>query len=455
MAFDKGKVGFTDRQRVITRIDSAQVEDLKTVDISADQLSELKSVTLEAGPLTDLFFRTAVSNPETLFDSKQIYADAQDVFWSNQELSGSGTKFQFTQDTASTTLSVMASIAGFRVRQSKMRFNYQPGKSQEVIITGVLRKGNLPGDDLTGIKRGWGLGDDSNGIFLVDDNGVVKIVIRSSTSGEGVDTEYPQSGWTDPLDGTGASGVTIDWTKSQIFAFRFEWLGVGGVRILFGIDNKPVLGTEIYHANTQDVVYMSTPNLPIRYFIQNDGTGSAASIDAICCTVISEGGNQDGGQIRAVTTNNTTITLLTTNVWYGLIGIKLKTTDLGAVVKILKTQLVVLSSSDTIEWCLAYNPVLNAGATSFEGIPSNSSIQYHICNGTQSFDDPEFILDFGFAATGGNQAGSTSIAEQLDTALRLGAEADGTRDEIFLLAKGINGSASVQIQCGIVWRELS
>jgi len=250
------------------------------VRLSDEQVSDLKSVTLDAGRLTDLFFRTAVSNPETLFDSKQVFADAQEIFWSDQEVSGSGTASNFSKAQARTTINVSNLLAGKRVRQTKQSFNYQPGKSQEVIITGVLRKVSKT-PPITGVKRGWGLGNDDNGIFLVDDEGTVKIVVRSSTSGSPVDTEYPQSEWTDPLDGTGQSGITIDWSKSQIFAFRFEWLGVGGIRILFGIDNKPILGTEIYHANLFNTVYMSTPNLPVRYFIENDGTGGGASLDAI------------------------------------------------------------------------------------------------------------------------------------------------------------------------------
>jgi len=441
MPFRKGEIGFTERQRNVTQL-------------GATQLESLKQVTLSPGVLTDLFFRTAVSNPETLFDSKQIYADAQEIFWDDVQADGSGTSSTFSQNQARTTLAVSANTLGARIRQTKMSFNYQPGKSQEVIITGVLRK-DAETTALGGIRRGWGFGNDKNGIFLIDDEGTIKIVIRTYTSGDTVEVEYPQSEWADPLDGTGSSGVTLDWSKSQIFAFRFEWLGVGGIRVLFGIDNKPVLGTEIYHANQFNTVYMSTPNLPIRYFIENDGTGGAASLDAICCTVISEGGSQDTGQIRGITTNGTTITLTTTAIWYGLIGIRLKSTDLGAIVKVLKTSLVVLSASNDIEWCLAFNPTLRAGSTTFEGFPANSSVNYQICNGSQTFEDPDYILDFGYASSGGGQAGSAGVAERLDTALRLGSAVDETRDEIFLMAKGVNGSASVEVQCGILWRELS
>lgn len=87
-----------------------------------------------------------------------------------------------------------------------------------------------------------------------------------------------QSAWNvDKLDGTGASGITVDPTKSQIFVFDFEWLGVGRVRTGLVVDGKIYYFHYFSHANVTNVVYMSTPNLPLRYELENDGTGGIQS----------------------------------------------------------------------------------------------------------------------------------------------------------------------------------
>ena len=74
----------------------------------------------------DAFGRSRVSEPYTVFDSKQLGSN-QSLFWDDQETSGSGTSSDYSEDTSSTTLTVSATTAGTRVRQTFQRFNYQPG----------------------------------------------------------------------------------------------------------------------------------------------------------------------------------------------------------------------------------------------------------------------------------------------------------------------------------------
>ena len=78
----------------------------------------------------DAFGRWRVSQPETLFDSKNVFDDDglassvenQPLFYDNAETSGSGTSTSFRLDEASQRLTVAATTAGVRVRQSKRRF---------------------------------------------------------------------------------------------------------------------------------------------------------------------------------------------------------------------------------------------------------------------------------------------------------------------------------------------
>jgi hypothetical protein len=215
----------------------------------------------------DAFARQRFSEPFTLFDSKQIWDDPDlannvenyPLFWDNQEVSGGGTSTLFSANRASTILGVSATTAGNRVRQSKQRFNYQPGKSQLAIFT------HIDLDTTSGNTKEVGLFDDSNGIFFRSSGGVKSAVVKSFATGAAVDRVFNQADWNlDQMNGNGASGVNLDFTRCQIPFIDFEWLGVGRVRYGWFIDGMPIYCHEVNNTNNLDVVYMSNPNLPIR-----------------------------------------------------------------------------------------------------------------------------------------------------------------------------------------------
>ena len=109
---------------------------------------------------------------------------------------------------------------------------------------------------------------------------------QTYTSGSAVDTTVLQSSWnTDKLDGTGTSGVTLDTTKTNIFWIDFEWLGVGTVRYGVVVNGAFICCHKTHHANLLTLVYMSTPNLPIRWEIRTTGN-AVDQLTAICCTVM-------------------------------------------------------------------------------------------------------------------------------------------------------------------------
>ena len=68
---------------------------------------------------------------------------------------------------------------------------------------------------------------------------------------------------------------------------------------------------------------MSTPNLPIRYQIENSGSGVASSMECICCAVISEGGREEVATNLYASTGTTAI-VGTKNQNNAILGLKLK-----------------------------------------------------------------------------------------------------------------------------------
>ena len=172
------------------------------------------SVNLQQGTSqTDAFGKLRVTQPHTIFDSKQIF-DNSPIFWDEELVSGAGISSAYSKPRASTTLTSTLNTAGSFIRQTFQSFNYQPGKSQLIYMTGIIGKGTHG----TGTESIIGQIDDNNGIAFVLKEGVMYARIRSSVSGVPVDTDIPQSQWSeDKLDGTGASGLTADWSKIQIF----------------------------------------------------------------------------------------------------------------------------------------------------------------------------------------------------------------------------------------------
>lgn len=324
----------------------------------------------------DAFGRKRISFLLDLFGSKQLSSDSNFFLWDiKTDKEGSSS---YSQNAATTTLSVGAQQYSYAVRQSKTYQNYQPGKSQLVIMTFVF------GDHITGstdgIRKRVGCFNTLNGIFLESRNGEVCFVIRSNESGSVSNNRASQSNWNhDPLNGTGKSKITLDFTKSQICVIDFEWLGVGCVRCGFVIDGYFFLAHVFKHTNKINTVYMSSPNLPLRYEIMktknNDNTGS---LKTICAMVASEGGAFDIGMKKAIDMGNQSLTIssIGTNL-YPLVVLRLKSTHPFATIKINSIIVMTHTTNSTLYYyCAVINPTYSSNLT-YTSLP-NSAIEYAI-----------------------------------------------------------------------------
>jgi hypothetical protein len=395
------------------------------------------------GPALDAFSRLRVSSPFNIFDSKQIF-DAAPLFWDDREVSGADTTSVYSQNAARSRLGVAETTVGKRVRQTFMRFNYHPGKSQLVYMTGVLGVGG------TGITQEIGLLDDENGIFFRNDKGTVNVIIQSKVTGSVVDTAVAQSAWNlDVMDGTGPSGITVDWSKVQIFVIDYTWLSAGNVRIGLRINRVNIIVHEFSHANVIATAFMSTPNLPLRYSIENDGTGAASTLDHICATVISEGGVADLGIVRHASSNGATLDAAATATTYAVLGIKLKAAALGATIKLISLGTSEFAGSNAYDWLLLFNPTV-AGTFTYAD-ETNSVVQ--IARGAVANTVTVGIQIAGGVAQSAQRGSATT--EEIESALRLGSTIAGVPDEMVLCVTPRNGDINLDIEGSMTWRELS
>jgi hypothetical protein len=373
-------------------------------------LTGTSAVTLGAAA-TDAFGRLRVSNPYTLFDGGTRYFD--NTYKWDQVDTGAATS-SFLPNESSILMN--ATGAGSAIRQTKQVFSYQPGKSLLVLLTFVM---NTP---TAGVTQRAGYFGAENGVYFEVAGTTKNLVIRKSTSGSVDDTteKFPQNLWNgDKLDGTGASGITLDVTKAQIFWTDIEWLGVGTVRCGFVVNGQFIVCHSFHHANILNKVYMTSATLPLRYELIS--TGPAAAMRAICSTVMSEGGYGNRSFTRAIGTPLTGKNLSAT-AWRPLVCLRMKSTALDSI--------VVPTAFDVFGLQLAafsYQIILNPTLTDADwtSADTDSTVEYDIS--ATALSGGKVVTQGVFV--GSNKGGSAQVtSNEIDFSQQLGRTIAGVSD---------------------------
>ena len=320
------------------------------------------------GTNTDAFGRLRVSQPYTLFDSQNRYASDTQF---DTATTGTGTTTYNTNE-SSLNMTVTAGGAGSVVRQTFRSFPYQPGKGLLVLATFVM-----DGSQSLNLTQRVGYFNTENGVFFQRIDGVYSFVLRSNslpTPGTPSDVRtVNQDDWNgDKLDGTGASGLTLDPSKAQILWMDFEWLGVGSIRCGFVIDGQYIVCHTFTNANQITATYMTTATLPVRYEITST-TGIAATLKQICSSVISEGGYEQysPGHIARRTTALATIG----TTFKPLVSIRLASGRGGAVIVPGRIQ-VLPTTSQNYEVAMVKNATLTGA--SWTTVPTDNNVEYDV-----------------------------------------------------------------------------
>ena len=368
------------------------------------------SVTLGA-TASDAFGRLRVSNPYTLFDGGLRYGD-NTFKWDQVDIGLVTSTFLPNES----SILMAATGACSCIRQTKQVFSYQPGKSLLCMLTFVM---NTP---TAGVTQRAGYFGAQNGIYFEVADTTKNLVIRKYTSGSVDDTteKFAQGSWNgDKLDGTGASGITLDVTKSQIFWTDIEWLGVGSVRCGFVVNGQFIVCHTFHHANILDRVYMTTATLPLRYELIS--TGPSASMRAICSTVISEGGYMNRSFTRAIGTSLTGKDLSDT-VYRPLVCLRLKSTTIDSIVVPTAFDVFGLQQAAFV-YRVILNPTLtNADWTSAD---TDSTVEYDIS--ATALSGGKVITQGVFV--GSNKGGSAQVtSNEIDFSQQLGRTIAGVSD---------------------------
>ena len=412
----------------------------------ADQYGNIVGAANPSGMAVDAFGRARASQPYTLFDSFHRYQDNGKISQAN---SATGATVSHNANAGLIECTLDTTSGSYVYRESSKVFNYQPGKSLQILQTFVLNPAK------TNLRQRYGYFSTQNGFFLELDNSSFGFVKRSYVSGSVVDTKVLQSDWNiDKMDGTGPSLLTLDITKAQILFIDIEWLGVGSVRMGFVINGQFIHCHTFNHANLVTSTYITTACLPVRAEIQNTGTTSSSStLKIICTTVISEGGIEPKGKARAVgRTLSNPKDIPTAGTFVPIISIRLKDTRSDGIVLIRALQFFGVTNNTSYIWKVVSGGTLTGA--SWVSVGDDSSVEYDL-SATAITGGTDFRLEYVNVASGsGAQISQIDPSDVYRYQLERNSFAASNKGIIFsIVATGIsNGDNALG---AIQWEEVT
>lgn len=415
------------------------LRDIKTNQTNGNQLV---ATTRQDDFYNDAFQRLRTSETDQRFDCEFLY-DLQPLLFDQFKSSGSITHIANGRHAE---LSLTDAAGGEYAILAQKRPNiYTAGNSQQVLITAALNPAEIAG--------------------------TAEIFIRSNVTGTVTETTYAQTAWTEN------TVSDVDWNNSQIFVMDFQSLKVG--RIRFGLDRGGLVVpvSEIVNDNIRTTGYWQLAHGFVYYKVgveataeysyseigYGDGdnaigfrfktTNASASLilNAICCTVKSEGGGDlaDIAGLPFSATNDTTAKTISTtlnNVLTIQVQTDFKTYHYRGIV--LPTD-IEISTDQPIHWKLILNTTLG-GSPSYSTIDTECNVKQDVAGTTITGGT---VVATGYASsTTNNRPAATKIS--LTDKEVLGVNFDGTSGDTLTFAAVRTGASDATVRASINFKEI-
>jgi hypothetical protein len=404
------------------------------------------------GPQLDAFGRLRVSQPKLLLSATPVHDIRADLF--DTVVAGGGTVTATHQ--GSIALAVGTASGDKVQRRGHVLHTYRSGQSMRCNMTFVLPAAKANQTVELGFYDGrnrtinstsvWG-----NGVLLRR-QGVGEVTLRVVNLDATMGAVVEQPDWNiDPMDGTGPSGITLDWTKAQILDIDLQALYVGRVRVGFTVNGIHWSVHEFLHANVLAVPYLASANLAPWYAIENTGvTASGSTMLQICSEVSREGGAEDLPEVVSISLPVTTSVTLSTSLVSAL-SFRLWQGFPSAVLRVLA--LNMLNRSNVAEeWMLLKNPTL-AGALAWGGAAAAGTRMVEVSTTSTGVTTVGTVLSGGYVVAGSTGArGGSSNPVSADRDL-CGFGIDGTSDIYVLAARAASGGGQ-DFNCAIEIAEI-
>ena len=379
-------------------------------------------------PNLDAFGRLRTAAVQNLLDIKHVYD--KNPLQVNEVTAGTATSV-FSQEYARVRMSTSANN-DLVIRQTKTHPIYQPGKSQ--LFEGSFSNFQL---ETNVIKRVGCFTSTSastyNSVFdgfFLESNGVSNTIsFQIWRSGTTIFTAATTSWVTNEFD-----PANLVWSNTQLITVDYQWLGVGRMRFGIALSGQTIYFTEHNCSNNESLVYMSSPNQPIRYEIRQVGAGSG-SFDMICSQVSTEGA-LNGLYSTVGVIHSSTSTLSTEGTKYPYIGYRLKQSYKG-VTSQYSSLSILNTSNDNYLMTIEFNPTLSSTPT-WTDIP-NSPFQYSLGTGATTVTSSGHIMS-SLIGEAGTSALTTIKVD--DNQIRVGSNINGTLDEMWVCITPLGANAT-------------
>lgn len=362
-----------------------------------------------------------VSTYSTGFFSTFQHSAADDVWDTSTTSGGTAT---WDANWCAVKSQVTSTVGSKVIRQTRNVMRYVPGRPAE------FSHAYFWGTPVSGIRKRLGQFDENNGFYLEQDTtGEYYCVIRSSTSGSPLEQRIARPSWNgDKLDGLGTSGLILNKNATQLLVVDYEWYGAGMIRFSLVINNETIVLHTFYSANKLMAPWCSTPFIPMRSEIENVSSGQGDYMYQISQCHSQEATSDNLGTPVAISTPVTGISLQTQNIFYPVLSIRLKSTNLNAIIIPQYLQAGTLDNTFTF-----FRFILNATLTgpSWTNHPNPvSGVQYDY---SASALTGGMILNEGFASSGYNDTLMLNGNQQSGN-FQLGRSGLGTVSDILTIA---------------------
>lgn len=379
-----------------TIIKSGVSSEVATVDSTYKALHVLpKGITDVAFNHTDFtldsFERVRVSEVRNQFEFNfgSILTSTATSIWESTAVA-SGTQALTTNLYGTELNTLTTSGSGYWI-QSYQHIRYAPG------VSTLLRFTFSFNTLLTNVRQRVGMFTDQgtfpstagDGLYLEADGSTISVVRRyMTTGGAGAEERIAQASWNmDKLNGTGTSGINLDWEKPQHLVIEYQWLGVGTIRFGFETGSGGVIWAhEMVSVNNLTVPWSRTGSLPVRAEIIANGTlAVAGKLTLINVVVQQEGDVLDyrGWRYFGANSGTTVRTVGTAAGFFPIMSLRpISTNDLTKRAKIVPTSIdITIATAGTgttsIQVALLMLPTPNTGAT-FAVNPAGSACSVDI-----------------------------------------------------------------------------
>lgn len=374
----------------------------------------------------DVFDRLVVSQENCIWSHGHVYVDDIDDYFDKYTSSGTGT-FTHLSDESMMKLTNSSGSSDVIEYRTYRYFEYLKGREQTYMFTA-----NPKGLQSGTIKR-FGAFDDKNGMFFELSDSTAHVVLRSSVTGTKVDTKVQSSQWNhDIMDGTGDSGVTIDWSTVNLFYIKYSWLGSNIIEFGIYYNGKKTPMHRINTSNSLGSLYSQQGNLPISVSLENTSAVSPAPEFKLGCVSVFTGGNVEVfGEVFDVSTGTDEITVSTTE--QVIASIRMQSSKNRASIKGEEFCLISPSGNSTVYYEISIDTTFTGD--SWSPVPS-SLCEYLTSHSSYSKGR---VLYSGYIKAGGEAISIDKILSDL----YVGRKIDGSSQTLTITAQTFNSTAKL------------